>query len=419
MKSGKVFVFALAVIFCIGSISVLANDASADMDLKKGDAYGQAFKLDMKTLEPSLKDALEYEGDFKKFLNEMIAEGITYDEDDLLYIDSLKITTLDFTVIIASLMEVVKADDSGTSIDYEMGLGVKFAVAGEMGGMLPKAGTYDASTGPGAGDVAKRNVKFSAEFVASMSVYGTMEFTPEGELKSVSVTIETFVSASISAGIAVELIYGAGSAPEKIKLDYKNTSYDASFKLKTSFKLIFTPDEPEDNYEITIKDPSATGKITMSNDLKKLIDNILNEKGFVDDNIMNMTVDGIKVFVNGELNNNLFDVYDLEKMSEDDPFIVPYFTLNKGKLFNDYGLYDAIMGSAFGDFVTALGLEDVFEGLESKELDANGVKNVKNALNDVRNMGSDGNSLLLYIAIIAVVAIVGVGAFLFIRSRKA
>lgn len=429
MDLKKTVVFAIAAVFCICSLSVIAgsNASAEELEFKEGDAYGQVFELNMKTLEPILKDylGLDEGDDLLGSIGSMLIDMMEFEESDVFYLDELNIQKLDFSLIIASLTEVVKANDDGCSVDYAAGIGFTAAVAVEVGGMLPKAGTYDLENDPEASDLEKRNFGFSADVAFGFYAYGTVELTPDGVIKSVSINVDVFASATIRTGITFELTYGTepGADPEKITLNYKDSRYEASADLHFTSGWVFALDEIEKKYTVSIDDLNVTGKISINNELKALIDMMVGEENYVDDNIMNMEAGGFKILVDGELKlNDIISTMDLNTMIDtiNGPLTIRYDEDEDLVLTEYMNLYNMLMAS-LDEYVSGLGLDDLLNDLKPAELDAAQLEEVKNALNDVRSNGngnsSGGSNLLLYAGAVALIAVIGVAAFFIFRGR--
>jgi len=400
MKSGKIFAFAIVALFCIGSLAVLAGpNASADeMELTEGSAYGQAFKMEMKNVEEA---AGLSEGDILKFLNEALVAEIGSISTGPISIDSIEFQKLDFKIIIASLIEVVKANgDDGYIIDYAAGIGIEASVLLEIKGMLPEGGTYGTDVAPSEVDIKEKKVKFGVDVVLGLSVYGTMEFSPEGVLKSMTVNIELSASLKVKTGLTFEFVYGEDPAdgPEAIKLIYKDTTYEASANLEFYAKLLFDPVviSSEDKYEVYVDDISASGKISFNKNLSSFIDMLAGES--IVDTIMN----------NEFLDNGKFKLSeDMTKAAkESEPTVVDYFSLA------DLKTSAANLNSKLDDILPDI---DLFDGLKPSELTNDQVKAVKKSLQEIKDIDDDGgnNTLALVIIAVVLVAVIAVIAVVF------
>jgi len=402
MKSGKIFAFAIVALFCIGSLAVLAGpNASADEpELNEGAAYGQAFKMEMKDVEEA---AGLSEGDILKYLNEALVTEIGSISTGVVSIDSIEFQKLDFKLIIASLIEVVKAnEDDGYIIDYAAGIGIEASVLLEIKGMLPEGGTYGTDVPPSAVDIKEKSVKFGVDVALGLSVYGTMEFSPEGDLKSMTVNVELSASLKLMTGITFEFIYGEDPAdgPEAIKLIYKDTTYEASAKLQFYAKLLFEVTPSEDEYEVYVDDISASGKIALNKDLASFIDMLVGES--IVDTIMN----------NEFLDNGEFKMSEdvTRSVKESDPEVIDYFSLANLK---------AAAGNLSNRLDDILPDIDLFNGLKPSELNEDQVKDVKKYLQEIKDIGNDdGNNVwTLVLVAIAFVAVLGIFSVAFFARK--
>ena len=434
MRSGKIFVFAIAALFCIGSLAVLAgpNASAADPpELNEaGDAYGQSFKLDMKALEPYLKEEFGFDknADFLECVNEVIAlaVGSGLDLDEGVIFDKIEISKLDFKLIIASLSELLKADENGAVISFAAGIGVEATLAGKISGMLPKNGSNLNDTF----DVEARSVDISLSVAASVMVSGTMELDADGNIKSIFISVDLFASATIEAGFTLQFVYDEDDDLEQVIITYGKfkfgVSAEANAYAKLGFELYDEDDDTiYDGYDVTIEELGASGKISISSDLKKLIDSILNQEGFVD-SILNLTFDGDKLLDDGKFNLNDFlselkDEINGEGTQmdlEESDFLKELVSTG---LIGNYlpelaGLLEDLLGDS--DIGTKMNDDSLFAGLQPGQLDGPGVEEVKRALQEIKDIGNDdGDAWTLVLVAIAFVAVLGIFSVAFFARK--
>ncbi|MCL2143181.1 MAG: hypothetical protein FWH44_02865 [Methanomassiliicoccaceae archaeon] len=411
MKTGKIFAIAVAAVLCAGLVSVLAgaNASADDPELEEGYAYGQSLKMDMGTM----LDQMEIEkGELLEILGPALVGLMGFDPAvDAAYIDSIDIQDLDFSIALASLVEVVKADaDDGYVIEISAGLALSASAAAEMSGMLPKEGKWDPSIPFTAGDVDEGTAAFSIEAKAGFYVSVVMDVAPDGFIRSVTVNCDLFASVIIKTNITV-IPYGNLDGLDELEIIYGDAVYKADVDLSLYAKLVFEPNEDGDEFVGSIDGLSVTGSMSFSDDLKDYIDTLAGE-GFTD-SIMNLSYGGYDIIVDGVLNiNEVLDDVDINALIDDLPGDMFKGSYEENLMdFENVKPLDLFAGTA---------LEGL--GLGMSELDADGVREVKADLDRIRggtqSGGDGGDNILLYAAIaaVAVAAVAGVGYFLFIRK---
>ncbi|MDR0334726.1 MAG: hypothetical protein LBH69_02430 [Methanomassiliicoccaceae archaeon] len=366
------------------------------------------FKIDQGTIDDALGENL------KALLNEKLEEIIEDAGGDI--IDKLVFNKLDFNFVLAEYMEVVRANDDGYQIDYGAGIGGGFAVEVTVGAMLPKAGTYDMNDDVPDDMMEMRDVKLAASASAGLAVFLSIELDADGELVSISMDVYLRAEATVKLGFSFELL-----DDDMIKWSYNESVFSVGFNAAFSLKLSFCPSEEyDDELDISVDKLSITGKVTVSDDLKKLVDMASGEEGVID-SLLNLHVEGLILMENGELKvNDLLEHVDINEM------IGGLAVANPGDLrdgltaISDLDLFDMLMDSPAGEIISTLGLEDFFEGLKSGELTKGELNDIKNALNDIKTGGETkkGLDLLLVLAVVLVLVIVILAAIFIVRSKN-
>ena len=439
MRTGKILAIAVAAVFCLGFASVLTADnaSAADPKLTEGSAYGQSLTLDMKTLDPALREAfgLKDGDDLLKAIGEAVLGEMT--PTSAVVLKDINLQTLDFNFVLASLAEVVKANDTdGYVIDYSMGFVFSAKMACEVSGKLPKAGTYNydyySDYKYSDAEVADRTVKGSAEVSMGVLIRGTLELTPAGELKCITINIDAYLNASLTMGVKYEYIYGADptKGPEKFKITYTNVKYEMSSEISLSTKLSFEADAAKTVYSVKIDELGVKGKIALSDDLKSLIDNNMGEPGYADKNILNASPGGLKLVTNGELKTEGL-IADPNKTAETlngGPLTIPYIDIEDMEAAADtMNPYDVLKDSPVGDMLVKFGMDDMLDDLKVTQVTNDEAKEIKKALGDVgsnidKNTGNKSgggkNNTLLYVgvAVVAIGIVACIGYFVFLRK---
>ena len=422
MKLKGIAAVAIAALFCVGAMAVFAgtDTSAADPGLDKGYAYGQSFELDMKKLDAEFKKTSS--AGLLDTINGAILENLgDLNDGSAVSIDSASIKNIDFKILFASMIEVVEANENGYVIDYLNTFMFDFKIAAEINGKLPKAGTYDYDYEFQANDVQSRTVGFSGSVFVGYELTGTIELTPDGDLKSISLKFEIYAYMNIESGITIT----SSADGMKETISYNKTKYEAKADFGYSFKLVFT-DDLSGNYEVSVEQAKMDGGITINDAAKAFFDMVYEEPGFVDNKIMNLTApDGTKVLVNGKLSS--FDLNELlEEANGGDPLKVPKADTEAMMASIEYNPYNLLTDTPFGDMAAAAGIEELFEGLEARELnpaEKNDVKNtaskVRTGINTAKNVdtGKKDNTML-YVAIgaVALGAVAVIAYFVFIRK---
>ena len=522
MKHSKLIAVTVAVIFCLSAIPLFmgeGNDVAADdeiptesvLELRAGDAWGQSVHLTYKDLEPKIADILRDKGyisdedtllgGLAELAEKMLSE---MDTDDVGFFDPATIKALvlrlNFDINEALLVEVVKADNRGYTVDLFAGISMNVNIGATIKAKFLKEGSYEIGTPIDAESYELREVYLNLNLFAKLFVSGTLDFAKNGALKAADLAVEAAFSLDINTNLSPSLISPAGTympsiqdmlggdipIPEALGIKYQNVTLGAGAEIKLSAKmeaggtgLIIIPTTLEDdttskvNSNIAITDFSIFGKVTVTDDLEKVLDEFLGN-GFVQSEIYNFTFviqkkfnaisPALQILKDGELNlsdyvldlvyevlnvfkiNLKYEVYvegDCEDgfdisiimpdgyewdsvNNEDKPIYITYIIAEF--LWEDIEtpinflemMYDADDpdDKKILDIIETLGLTDSFT---FKKLDGNEKSEVKKVVNNIKNAkkgsfgNNDGNMLIFACIGVAAVAAIGVG-FLLLRK---
>ena len=474
MKHNKILAVAIVAVFCIGAIPLLvgeSEDVSADsaLDIKAGDAWGQAVELKYKDLEPKITEILKENGliegdDMLGELAELLKEVlIEQDINDVGFFDPATVSKvelrLDFDIYEAVLIEAVKASKTdGYSVDIFAGISANLKVGATIKANFMKAGTYEVESLDN-GNLPvyeEREVYVDLSAFLKLTVSGNLEFTGAGGLKAANLQIEAIVDLNLKTNFNIELTMTESAEPESFKVAYRDTTYGASVELKASVKatasgsgLMIIPTLLKDGLSVdtlsklTITDLELSGKISMTKDLQTFIDVIggipIGDEIYKSEDILNLTVQGIQIFDNGVLNKDI--AATLKLMANAALPGADYTTEVSGNDNVGYDIENDFIGSVEGflwnsiigvdidilatadfsdevmDIIKELGFADSFH---FKQLNADEKSEIKNVINDVKNAkpyGNGGDNTLLFVGIgIAAVAAIGVAAFFLLRK---
>jgi len=412
MKPAKMISIAIATLLCIGFISVFAADASAEDDpLQEGYAYGYSYKIDKAAIEKELDMNLT------DMINGVLEGILEEDEDVASIINGLTVDDLNFSLALAAYMEVVKADDTGYIIDYGFGFGADFSIAVTVSGMFPKAGTY--ASEDDIAELEQRSVKFSFSVSFGVAVFASFELDADGELVSITLDASLRFSASLKMGMTIQF-----KDDGSFVLSYKNSEYAVGINAALCAKLLFEPVEDSecDEVAITADSLSLTGGVTISKDLKALIDSVI-EEGYVDNNLLNMTTeDGIKILTDGKFGIDLADLTDEEKTTVMER--PAGLTLEELTDTSNLDIFGQLMGNEeFATLLEEAGLTELFESLladlEASELDEAQLKDVKGAIEEIKEGNEEYRGpRLVFIFVLVVVCLVLVAILALLLRNK-